>query len=127
MKVHLKHKKLPIAVSLRWISEMTSLKGSGVYEGPRDTKKFRIKKDIEHHSMLVVGYGTQVVGRRPVEYWLLKNSHGNDWGDNGYYKFSMKIKDAHGCLFIQEGLIPKGIIVENFLNILLDTCIQPPF
>ena len=33
-------------------------------------------KDDPHHAVLAVGY--------TPEYWILKNSMGTDWGDNGY-------------------------------------------
>ena len=40
----------------------------------------------------LVGYGTN--------YWLIKNSWGEDWGDNGYMKVS---RDAsHNCLIGSE-------------------------
>ncbi|XP_021482117.1 cathepsin 8-like [Meriones unguiculatus] len=40
-----------------------------------------------NHSVLVVGYGVEADG---TKYWLLKNSHGTNWGLNGYMKL---IKD----------------------------------
>merc|ERR1712066_1146436 len=39
-----------------------------------------------NHAALVVGYGTEIIKNKPVDYWLVKNSYGTRWGDNGYLK-----------------------------------------
>jgi cathepsin L len=36
------------------------------------------------HAITVVGYGTE----DGVDYWLIKNSWGSDWGEDGYIKVS---------------------------------------
>jgi len=42
------------------------------------------------HSMLVVGSGRQ----QGVEYWLLRNSYGDWWGEQGYYRLN-KLSDCY--------------------------------
>jgi len=55
------------------------------------------KSDILH-PVLVVGYGTS----NGIDYFLIKNSWGTTWGENGYGRIA--IKDGAGVCGIQQSL-----------------------
>ncbi|CAG9855677.1 unnamed protein product [Phyllotreta striolata] len=69
-------KKGPIVLCL-YAGEKWKLYESGVwYE--------RECSDIPNHAVLLVGYGSE----NGHDYWLIKNSHSEDWGENGYIKIA---------------------------------------
>lgn len=72
--------KQPVSIAIYAASQSFQFYSSGVYD---DAECFT---DDEHldHAVLVVGYGTDD-GR---DFWLVKNSWGEEWGDTGYIKFA---------------------------------------
>ncbi|XP_074568957.1 senescence-specific cysteine protease SAG39-like [Curcuma longa] len=71
--------------------------GAGVFTGigcgPDD--------DI-NHSMTAVGYGTDQNG---TDYWILKNSYGSKWGDNGYIKMARGVNRGI-CGITKQAIYP---------------------
>ena len=58
---------------------------SGVFSGTCGTQL--------NHAVTAVGYGTTDDG---MKYWLLKNSWGADWGEEGYLKIQRDIEAKEG-------------------------------
>ena len=52
-----------------------------------------------NHAVVVVGYGTEQGG----DYWLIKNSYGSTWGEDGYMRIAIA-PDA-GILGIQSNAV----------------------
>ncbi|XP_065226776.1 cathepsin J-like [Planococcus citri] len=66
-----------------------------------------------NHEVLLVGYnGTD----KNHSYWIVKNSFGTSWGDNGFLKISTKANKA-GCTIIGDVSFPelKPVIAKHFV------------
>ena len=66
----------PITVAIDAGSPYLMFYWEGIYDDPYCTTSV-------NHAVTIVGYGTDSNGQ---DYWIVKNSWGSDWGDNGYIK-----------------------------------------
>ncbi|CAH8576032.1 unnamed protein product [Schistosoma turkestanicum] len=80
--------KGPISVAVNAGLPSFSAYKSGIYSDPN----CKGGPDDLDHGVLVVGYGEEN-GR---SYWLVKNSWGEDWGENGYIKILKDSKNMCG-------------------------------
>ena len=89
----LEHAVVPSAVD----ASDLSFYSSGVY----DNKECR--SDI-NHAIVIVGYGQDANG---TKYWKIRNSWGNYWGENGYFKLLRHEGRAEGiCGITQYNVYP---------------------
>uniref|UniRef100_A0A1I8BXW2 Pept_C1 domain-containing protein n=1 Tax=Meloidogyne hapla TaxID=6305 RepID=A0A1I8BXW2_MELHA len=42
--------------------------------------------EIGGHAVVILGYGTQKCNGKEMPFWIVKNSWGTDWGDEGFFK-----------------------------------------
>ena len=82
-----------VAVDCRWPTFI--LYKNGVYYDER------CNADAVNHAMIVVGYGRE----NNQDYWLVRNSWGESWGEAGYIKIARN-KKSH-CGIADYGMYPK--------------------
>uniref|UniRef100_A0A915M2W6 Peptidase C1A papain C-terminal domain-containing protein n=1 Tax=Meloidogyne javanica TaxID=6303 RepID=A0A915M2W6_MELJA len=56
------------------------------YTGERVYRRNQYANPQENHVVAIIGYGTQVCNGYETDYWLVRNSWGTNWGDNGFFK-----------------------------------------
>jgi len=72
--------KSPMAIAIYAALDSFQHYKSGVYYAPSCPSSF----DELDHVVTLIGYGTE----NGQDYWLVKNSWGTGWGDNGYIKMA---------------------------------------
>jgi len=76
----------PVSVAVSISSEQFAFYKSGIF-----TPDFCNTKMI-NHAMLLIGYGSE----NGKNFWILKNSWGPEWGENGYMRLSRHQRNACG-------------------------------
>ncbi|PVD24760.1 hypothetical protein C0Q70_15246 [Pomacea canaliculata] len=72
----------PLAVGFEVLDDFMHYKG-GIYHHTGLTNGFE-PFQLTNHAVLVVGYGTDV--ETGEDYWIVKNSWGTEWGENGFFR-----------------------------------------
>jgi cathepsin C len=103
----------PIVVSLEPDYSFMFYK-SGIYQSPHSNwmsnKLSKPEWQKVDHSVVLVGWGEEMVKGEFVKYWILQNSWGGYWGESGYLKFIRGI-DHLGIESTCESGVP--IVIEN--------------
>ena len=75
---------------------------SGIFDtGKKTWKQLNLQKpewEKVDHSVVLVGYGEE----NGIEYWIVQNSWGNFWGENGFMRLR-KGKNLMNCEAYSEG------------------------
>ncbi|XP_076920078.1 cysteine proteinase mucunain-like [Bidens hawaiensis] len=91
----------PITVAIEAGGREFQFYTSGVFTGSCGT-------DLDH-GVVVVGYGTE----NGKDYWIVRNSWGAEWGEQGYIRMERNIKQKTGkCGIAMEASYP----IKNGLN-----------
>lgn len=85
--------KGPISVAFDAEGDFGSYSGGVYYDPNCSTNSFT-------HAVLIVGYGNE----NGQDYWLVKNSWGEDWGLGGYFKIARN-RDNH-CGIASKASVP---------------------
>jgi len=103
----------PIVVSLEPKSDLMYYSG-GVYKSGKDP----VHQEWERvdHAVLLVGFGETEAGEK---YWVLQNSWGEDWGEDGYFRMARGINDSGvESISVAADVVPddRPEVLEDFVS-----------
>eukprot|EP00039_Didymoeca_costata_P026022 m.14732 g.14732 ORF g.14732 m.14732 type:complete len:418 (+) comp5193_c0_seq1:204-1457(+) len=81
------NKEDSLAAAIRWAGPMAvtidafPLKG---YTG--GIIRHHCPNTQENHAVQIVGYGSELIDGETIPYWIVRNSWGTTWGENGYFR-----------------------------------------
>lgn len=80
----------PVCVNIEATRENFMFYKSGVFTDDK------CRDEKFNHGMLVVGYGTENVNNTDSDYWIVKNTFGDKWGEKGYIRIARNAKSMCG-------------------------------
>jgi len=76
------------------------------------------ENDVDHH-VVIVGYGTDAISGK--DYWLLKNSWGSGWGENGFMRLRILSE------FDDLDSLKSSVATGGFCNVLQSAKYAPSY
>ncbi|XP_050222829.1 vignain-like [Mercurialis annua] len=93
----------PVSVVIDTAGSEFQFYSQGVFNGNCETEP--------DHAVVIVGYGTTIAGSK---YWIVKNSWGIQWGEEGYIRMERGISDEKGlCGIAMQASYPIKNTSEN--------------
>ena len=83
----------PVSVAIQANLSSFHFYSKGIYNDPNCG-------DQLDHGVLIVGYGSD--DELNMDYWIVKNSWGNDWGENGYIRIQRNVEKEYGMCGISR-------------------------
>lgn len=88
----------PISVAIQANKRSFQMYKSGIYSDPNCGFEL-------DHGVLLIGYGYDKT--YDMEYWIIKNSWSDSWGENGYIRIQRNIDDPRGlCGIAMDPSVP---------------------
>ena len=85
----------PVAAGFRVSDDFKAYK-SGIYYSTD------CNSQLPTHTILIIGWGTE----NGTDFWLIQNSWGTTWGDNGYAKIR---RGVNTCSIADYGAVPSEV------------------
>ncbi|THG05228.1 hypothetical protein TEA_013673 [Camellia sinensis var. sinensis] len=85
----------PVSVGIEGTGSSFQNYRSGVFAGPCGTQL--------DHAVTIIGYGATTDG---INYWLVKNSWGSTWGENGYMRIERDVVAEGRCGIAMQASYP---------------------
>ena len=79
----------PITSKMLVFEDLATEYQSGVYSFDFEAPDAFENELIGSHAVLIVGWGVHEEDSEETEHWIVKNSWGSDWGEDGYFKIKM--------------------------------------